>query len=159
MSRNIIAAIFAGAATAWHVIQDAIEADFAKVKSALPASAAGDLVAAQSELKQAASDALSAAAGAAMVYAPLVVNVVEKTLDDALVSLTGGVAAPLTPLLNQGIDDVASHAIAAIHAWQLKQKVLAAGISPDQTNSLRSPPVVSSLTGSAAGSASVATGG
>jgi hypothetical protein len=156
MSRNIIAAIFAGAATAWHVVQDAIEADFAKVRSVLPSSALGDFDAAKTELKQAASDALSAAAGAAMVYAPTVVNVVEKTLDDALVSLTGGVAAPLTPLLNQGIDDVAAHAVAAIRAWQLKQKAGAASLAQNTAPTDLSKGTAASFL---AGSGQVAAGG
>lgn len=125
---NIIARIFAGAVTVWSAIDKELTDDFAKVKAALPASAAPDLAAAQSALKQAASDALGALDKGAGAYAPALTMGAEKLADDALAALTGGLSVPLNPLLNGGIEEIVSHAKAALDAWALRAK--AAAVDP-----------------------------
>lgn len=122
---SLISRIFSGAVRIWSLVEKEIEDDFAKVKDALPASAQPDLDAMKSELKQAASDALSAAAGSALVYAPAATKAVENAADGALAALTGGLSTPLNPLLNSGIEQIEGHLVAAIRGWALKAKASA----------------------------------
>lgn len=119
---NIIAGIFNGAVAVWALVEKEIEADFAKVKAALPASAQPDVAAMQSELKQAASNALGALETSAMVYAPTATKAIEGIFDNALAALTGGVSVPLNPLLNSGIEQIEGHLVAAIRAKSIKAK-------------------------------------
>jgi hypothetical protein len=122
---NIIAGIFNGAVAVWGDIVTEIEKDFAKVKSVLPASAQPDVAAMQSELKQAASNALGALETSALVYAPAATKAIEGVCDNALAALTGGLSVPLNPLLNSGIEQIEGHLVAAIRAWSLKAKASA----------------------------------
>jgi hypothetical protein len=101
---NIIASIFNGAVAVWALVEKEIEADFAKVKAVLPASA-------QRALET-----------SALVYAPAATKAIEGVCDNALAALTGGVSVPLNPLLNSGIEQIEGHLVAAIRAKSIKAK-------------------------------------
>lgn len=119
---SIISDIYNGVKKEWSVIAGDIEAMFAVVKSALPASAQGDIAAAQQELKQAASLALGAAVAGVVSFEPAFVKGLEASADGALAALTGGLSVPFNPLLNNGIEDVVAKGTAALQAWGLAQK-------------------------------------
>lgn len=123
---NIIAAIATKVETVWSAAEAAIDADFAKIEAALPASAAPNLAAVKSDLKQAASDALSTAASGAAPYAPALSKVLETAADAALAELTGGLSQPYNPLLNSGIDKIVADGLAMLQGWALSAKAAAA---------------------------------
>ncbi len=119
---NIIAQIAHGIATAWQEVETAIEADAAKVKAALPASALPGFDAAVTDLKQGASDALSAAQGSLSAVAPDLTKGIEALVDSAVVTLTNGAATPLVPIVNMGLDEIEALALNAIKAKFLSVK-------------------------------------
>lgn len=125
---NIIAQIYSGVVKAWDTAVADIEADYAKVKAALPASAAPGLAAVVSDIKQGASDAIGLGAAAATDAAPLITAGVEKLADSALATASNGLALPLVPLVNDGIDNIVALATNALNAWALKTK---AGLVPN----------------------------
>lgn len=119
---NIIAKIVSGAVTLWTDIVNEIEGDAAKVKAALPASAIPAFDVTVSDLKQGASDALSAVTAGATSVAPGLVKGLEALADQELAVATNGLAVPLVPLVNTGIDNIAAAGIASLKAWALKAK-------------------------------------
>jgi hypothetical protein len=119
---NIIAKIAAGLVTLWRDVEAAIEADAAKVRSALPASALPNFDAALDVLKQGASDALGVADGTLAAVAPDLTKGLDALLDSALVTLTNGAATPFVPIVNLGLDQLESMAVNAIRAKILKAK-------------------------------------
>lgn len=128
---SIISKIVSGVVTAWHDAEKEIDALALEVKNALPASAQPNLAAAISDVKQAASDALSIADSSLAGVAPVLVRGIETLADNALVSLTNGLALPLVPMTNKGIEDASALIIAAARAWELKAKAsLAANNTP-----------------------------
>ena len=123
---GIITQILNGAVKIFDVAETDIEAAIAKIKGALPASAQGDLVATATDLKQAASDALTTVASAEAAYAPTLAKVVEAAADDALGILLNGYSVPLIPLVNGGIDKIVDTATATLQAWAVSVKAQAA---------------------------------
>lgn len=119
---NIITQIAAGAVTAWHEIEADIEADVAKVKAALPASALPGFDATVSDIKQGASDTLSTASSSLGAAAPDMLKGLDALVDAAIATLTNGAATPLIPIVNMGLDKVEAMAIAAVQAKILKAK-------------------------------------
>ncbi|THD80642.1 MAG: hypothetical protein E7812_07890 [Phenylobacterium sp.] len=119
---NIIAKIAAGAVTLWRDVESAIEADAAKVRAALPASSLPNFDASVVTLKQGASDALGVADGSLAAAAPDLTKGLDALVDTALVTLTNGIATPLVPIVNLGLDQLESMAVNAIRARILKAK-------------------------------------
>jgi hypothetical protein len=119
---SIVTKIATGVVTLWDDIEKDIEADYDKIKGALPASAQADLAASVSDVKQGASDILSMAASAGSSILPTLATEGEKILDSALATYTNGAALPLVPLVNSGVDQIANAAVATINAWALKAK-------------------------------------
>lgn len=136
---NIITAIYTGVVKDWTAAEAAIEALVAKVKSALPASATPQLAQAISDVKQLASDALTIADSGLSAVAPMLVGAVEKAADEALVTLTNGMALPLVPMTNKGIEDAAAVIVAAAKGWELKAKAGLAS-NPASGTFTNSPP-------------------
>src|SRR5579872_1173358 len=118
---TIIGKIVTGAETLWSNIVGEIEADAAKVKAALPASAIPNFDATVSDLKQGASDALGLASAGLTGGEPELVAGIEAALDGALVAGTNGAAVPLVPLVNQGMSNLAALATHTVNAWLLKR--------------------------------------
>jgi hypothetical protein len=128
LTMNIIAKIAAGAVTLWRDIESAIEADAAKVRAALPASSLPNFDAAVASLKQGASDALGAADGSLAAAAPDLTKGIDALVDSALATLTNGLATPLVPIVNLGLDQLESLTVNAVRARILKAKAdMAAG--------------------------------
>lgn len=119
---SIITKILTGAETVWDAIETEITNDWNKVKSALPASSQSGATAILSDLKQAASDAITTAAGAEAVYAPTLAKGIETVADNALAALLGGFSVPLIPVTNAGIDKLVDTGTATFQAWALKAK-------------------------------------
>lgn len=124
---NIIAKIETGAVAVWNDIVNDIDADYSKVKAVLPASAAAGLANVVSDIKQGASDALGALADGAPTAGAELTTGLENLADSALATASNGVALPLVPMVNKGIDDIVSKGTAALQAWALKVK---AGLAP-----------------------------
>lgn len=119
---NIIAQIAHGLVVVWHDVEAQIDADVAKVKAALPASALPNFDAAVSIIKQGASDTLGVADGSLASVAPDLTQGVDALIDAALVTLTNGAITPLLPIVNMGIDKVEDLLVAAVRAKILKAK-------------------------------------
>ena len=77
-----------------------------------------------SDIKQAASDAISLGDTVLGVVVGPAVAALEKAADAALLEATGGIAAPAIPLVNAGIDTMAATLKNAVDVWALKQKSL-----------------------------------
>lgn len=73
-------------------------------------------------MKQGASDTLTLASGALASAAPALTTGLEKLADAALGTVSNGVALPLVPMVNSGIDDLVNLGIATLQAWALKAK-------------------------------------
>jgi hypothetical protein len=119
---SVISKIASGAMTVWTDIENDIEADYAKVKAALPASAQATLATTVTDVKQGASDAISYLDSAASTVLPALAKTGEAALDQALATNSNGVALPLVPLVNGGIDDIVSMLVSTAQAWGLKAK-------------------------------------
>ena len=112
---NILTEIWTDAEKVWSSIATTIEGDVARVEAVLPGAA--PVVA---DIKQAASDALGAVATAEATYEPTLVSALEGLADAALTKVTGGLALPLVPLTNSGIQDIANLGQKWFQAWALK---------------------------------------
>jgi hypothetical protein len=119
---SVISKIASGALTVWDDIEGVIDADAAKISKTLPASAQTTLAATVSDVKQGASDAISMLTTAGAAVLPTLAKDGEAVLDQALATYSNGVALPLVPMVNAGIDDIVSMAVAAAQAWGLKAK-------------------------------------
>lgn len=119
---SVIHQIASGATKVFSAAETVIDADYAKVKAALPASAQGNLDAVVSDIKQGASDIISLVGAVGTAYLPELTKTVETGLDEALVAATNGEALPLVPIVNGGIDDIVAVAVSSAQAWGLAQK-------------------------------------
>lgn len=114
---NIITQIWTGAEKVWDTVEADITADIAKVEAVLPGAA--PVIA---DIKQAASDALGIAAGDVVTYEPQLATGLEAVLDAAMTKYSGGLALPLVPGVNAGVQGIGTKAAAIIQAWLLKQQ-------------------------------------
>jgi iron uptake system EfeUOB component EfeO/EfeM len=119
---SVISKIASGALTVWDDIEGVIDADAAKISKTLPASAQTTLAATVSDVKQGASDAISMLTTAGAAVLPTLAKDGEAVLDQALATYSNGVALPLVPMVNAGIDEIVGMAVAAAQAWGLKAK-------------------------------------
>ena len=122
VATSVMTFVLNGATKVWEDVESLADAQEAKIKAALPASAQGDLAAVVSDVKQGASDVISLGADVASVGLPVLATEGEKLLDQAMATYSNGVALPLVPLVNKGIDQIANAAIATAKAWALKTK-------------------------------------
>lgn len=75
-----------------------------------------------SDIKQAASDAISIGEGAlGAIITPAALSI-EATLDATLSAATHGLSVPFNPIINAGIDTIANALKAEIDAWSAKTK-------------------------------------
>ncbi len=87
-----------------------------------------------SDIKQAASDAVSDADAAFAAFIGPATASLESSLDTALAGYTHGFSLILNPLINDTIDKIAAAAVAEANAWALKAKAsLAPASAPAQT--------------------------
>ena len=127
---SVIGRIASGALTVWKDIQAEIEADVAKVKGALPASATTGLAQVETDVKQSASDTLSMVLNGALVLEPEAVAAIEAVLDGALAKSTDGLALPLVPIVNNGISALGTTVVGVVQAWVLKRQAASAAAKP-----------------------------
>lgn len=123
---SIITQIWTGITKDFTAAETWIDNAVAAVKKALP-GAATTLDAIGSDIKQAASDAIGMADSALIGIAPAATKAVEVAADAALTAYTGGLALPLTPLTNDGIEKVEALIVSTANAWSLKAKAALAG--------------------------------
>ncbi len=82
------------------------------------------------DVKQAASNAISMADSALSSYILPAASATEAALDAALAAVTHGASVPLNPFVNDGIDRIAAAVKAEADAWSLKAKAQLAVPAP-----------------------------
>lgn len=123
---SIITQIWGGIVRDFTAAETWIDNAVAAVEKALP-GAASTINSIGSDIKQAASDAIGMADSALVAIAPVATKAVETAADAALATYTGGLALPLTPLTNDGIEKVEALIVSTANAWSLKAKAALAG--------------------------------
>ncbi len=98
-----------------------IAADASKLINSDP-TLAQTVGAIQSDLKQAASEAVTMADSALGKYIAPATAGIEAAADLALAGVTGGKSIPFNPLINDGIDRIAAAIKSEADAWALKAK-------------------------------------
>ncbi len=125
--QSVVSKIIHGVVTVWDAAEADVDAAFNAIKATLPASAQGALVADVAAVKQAASDALTFASGAAGDAEKTLAAGLEAALDAYLTTATNGAAVPLVPVVNTGIDSVGNLALGVVQSWLLSAKAGLAG--------------------------------
>ena len=128
--QSIVSKIVHGVVTVWDAAEADVDAAFNAIKSTLPASAQGALVADVAAVKQAASDALTFVSGAAGDAEKTLAASLEAALDAYLTTATNGAAVPLVPVVNTGIDSVGNLALGVVQSWLLSAKASLAANAP-----------------------------
>lgn len=131
---NIIAQIAKGAVTIWDDVEGWFTTAVAKVNAVLPGAAAVE-TSLVSEVKQGASDVLSAVGDGVLTPAEqALITGIDGLADAAMTAASGGTALPLVPMTNTAINGIVNKGYAALQAWALKQSAaLAENTAAKQT--------------------------
>lgn len=120
--QSVISKIVHGAVTLWDDAEAEINAAETAIKNTLPASAQGALAADVTAVKQAASDAISFVSGGVGDAEKTLAATIETALDAYMTTATNGVAVPLVPVVNKGIDGIGNLALGVVQSWLLSAK-------------------------------------
>lgn len=119
---GIVSKIINGVVILWDDAEKDIDAAWAKIKAVLPASAQANLATVVADVKQSASDAISLVQTGVDDSAVVFSKALEASADAYMAAQSNGVALPLVPLVNKGIDDATALGTSIFNGWALSLK-------------------------------------
>lgn len=132
--QSVFSKIVHGVVTVWDDAETEVNNLYSAIKSILPASAQAMLAADVAAAKQAASNGIGLLAASIGPDERALVAGIETALNAFLVAKTGGLAVPLVPIVDSGINAAGSLVSDTVTSWLLSAKAsLAANPAPAAT--------------------------